>query len=56
MGILIDGQVLSAPVIQAQVGEQALITGNFSEAEARELAAVIGGGMLPFPLALAEVR
>jgi preprotein translocase subunit SecD len=55
MGILIDGRVLSAPIIQAQVGEQALITGNFSEAEARELAAVIGGGMLPFPLTLSEV-
>jgi preprotein translocase subunit SecD len=56
MGILIDGRVLSAPYIQAQVGEEALITGNFSEAEARELAAVIGGGALPFALTVAEVR
>lgn len=56
MGILIDGRVLSAPTIQAQVGEEALISGNFSEAEARELAAVIGGGMLPFPLTVSEVR
>jgi preprotein translocase subunit SecD len=56
MGILIDGRVLSAPTIQMQVGEEALITGNFSEAEARELAAVIGGGALPFALTVAEVR
>lgn len=56
MGILIDGRVLSAPTIQAQVGEQALISGDFTEAEARELAAVIGGGTLPFPLTVSEVR
>jgi preprotein translocase subunit SecD len=56
MGILIDGRVLSAPTIQGQVGEQALISGNFSEAEARELAAVIGGGALPFALTVSEVR
>lgn len=56
MGILIDGRLLSAPIIQVQVGEEALITGNFSQAEARELAAVIGGGILPFPLTVSEVR
>ena len=56
LGILIDGRVLSAPTIQAQIGEEALISGNFTEAEARELAAVIGGGMLPFPLTVSEVR
>src|SRR5690606_38710628 len=56
MGILIDGRVLSAPTIQAQIGEQALISGNFTESEARELAAVIGGGILPFPLTVSEVR
>ena len=56
MGILIDGRVMSAPTIQMQLGEQAIISGNFSEAEARELAAVIGGGALPFPLTVSEVR
>jgi preprotein translocase subunit SecD len=56
LGILIDGRVLSAPTIQMQVGEQAVISGNFSEAEARELAAVIGGGMLPVALTVSEVQ
>lgn len=56
LGILIDGRLLSAPRIQAQVGDEAVIAGNFSEAEARQLAAVIGGGELPFALTFAEIR
>lgn len=56
LGILIDGKLLSAPTIQVQIGEQAQISGIFSEAEARELAAVIGGGTLPFALTVAELR
>lgn len=56
LGILIDGRLLSAPRIQAQVGDEAVITGNFSEVEARQLAAVIGGGELPFALTVAEMR
>jgi len=56
LGILIDGSALSAPTIQAQVSEQAVISGNFSESEARELEAVVGGGTLPFPLTVSEVR
>jgi preprotein translocase subunit SecD len=56
LGILIDGRLLSAPTIPAQVGEEALISGAFTEVEARELAAVVGGGALPFPLTVSEVR
>lgn len=56
LGILIDARLLSAPRIQAQVGDEAVIAGNFSEAEARQLAALIGGGELPFALTFAEIR
>lgn len=56
LGILIDARLLAAPIIQVQVGEQALIAGNFTEAEVREMAAVVGGGVLPFDLSVSEVR
>ena len=42
LAIVLNGQLYSAPVIRSEISEgKAQITGNFSEAEARELAAKI---------------
>ena len=42
LAIVLNGQLYSAPVIRSEISEgRAQITGNFSEAEARELAAKI---------------
>lgn len=56
LGIAVDGRLLTAPVIQTAIGAEVVISGGMGEAEARELAAVVGGGALPFALTLAEVR
>ncbi len=56
MGIVLNGEVLSAPTIQAQFGAGAIITGNFSEDETRTLAAQLST-TLPVPLMiLSEVQ
>ncbi|MDZ4764502.1 MAG: hypothetical protein SGI73_08115 [Chloroflexota bacterium] len=39
LGIVLDGRVLSAPTIQTRIAAQAVISGNFTESEARALAA-----------------
>ena len=42
LAIVIDGQLITAPVIQAQItGGKGQITGNFTEQEAKDLAAKI---------------
>lgn len=38
MAIILDGEVLSAPTIQAELGSQFVITGSFTQEQARELA------------------
>ena len=46
--IVIDGKVLSAPVIQARIsGGSARITGRFTEEEAEDLATVLKTGAYP---------
>jgi preprotein translocase subunit SecD len=56
LGIVLDGVILSAPTIQAQVTESAVINGVFTEAEARQLAAQITSGALPVPLILESIE
>lgn len=47
MGILVDGSVLSAPAMQAnRFGGSGVISGEFSEKEARDLATVLKGDWL----------
>ena len=48
--ILLDGQVISAPVLQSEVGTSGLITGNFSMNEAKHLVSDLNAGALPVPL------
>lgn len=55
--IVLDGKVLSAPVIQQPITAGAgQISGNFSVAEASDLAALLRAGALPAPLTVIEER
>ncbi|MEV3904231.1 hypothetical protein AB0K11_18060 [Mycobacterium sp. NPDC050551] len=49
----LDTAVLSAPeIMEAMPGGRTQIAGNFTEDDARDLAAALQGGALPFPLTL----
>jgi protein-export membrane protein SecD len=50
MAIVLDGVVLSAPVIQARISDSGVITGDFTRDEADVLAAQLRYGALPVPL------
>ena len=45
--IVLDGKVVSAPVIQAQIFSNGQISGRFSIAETDELALLLRAGALP---------
>jgi preprotein translocase subunit SecD len=50
LAIVLDGEVLSAPTIQAQLPTGGTITGNFNEESAKQLALQLRSGALPIPL------
>jgi protein-export membrane protein SecD len=50
MAIVLDGVVLSAPIIQAELTGSGVITGSFTEEEAKQLALQLRSGALPIPL------
>jgi len=50
MAIVLDGVVISAPTIQAELSESGIITGAFTETEATTLALQLRSGALPIPL------
>ncbi len=53
VGIFIDGQLLSAPMVQSEIpGGQAVITGAGNLEEARALARNLQAGALPVPITL----
>jgi preprotein translocase subunit SecD len=55
--MVLDGQVLSAPVIREAIpGGSAQISGNFTVATANDLAVLLEGGALPAPLNILEER
>ncbi|WP_105973857.1 protein translocase subunit SecD [Streptomyces geranii] len=63
VAIVLDGKVLSAPGVGAEVacgvgisGGATQITGGFDREEARELAALVKGGALPVPVQVVEQR
>ncbi len=56
MAIVLDGVVLSAPVINAAIRDQGVITGQFTEEEANSLAIQMRYGALPVPLKVVDVR
>lgn len=57
LGIFLDGELLSAPVInEAIVGGTAIISGNFTLEEAKSLAENLSFGALPMPISLASTQ
>jgi preprotein translocase subunit SecD len=51
IAVVLDGVVLTAPVLYAsEFGGQMLIVGDFTESEARSLAAILRSGSLPYPI------
>ncbi len=56
MAIVLDGEVLSAPTIQAELSSGGVITGQFTEDEANTLALQLRSGALPIPLRIESTQ
>ncbi len=56
MAIVLDGQVLSAPTINAAISDNGVITGQFTQQEAESLAIQMRYGALPVPLKVVDIR
>jgi preprotein translocase subunit SecD len=57
LGIFLDGELLSAPVINEPIGGgRATISGNFTAEEARDLARNLSFGALPVPIELQSTQ
>ncbi len=57
LAIVLDDRVVSAPVIRDRISQgRAQITGNFSTAEANDLAIILRAGALPAPVNVIEER
>lgn len=58
IAIALDGEVISAPVVQQSVftGGNVQISGNFTEAEARDLAKILEFGAVPVKFSVATVQ
>jgi SecD/SecF fusion protein len=57
MAIVLDGQILSAPVINEPIlGGSGVITGRFTPTEANDLSTMLKAGALPAPLVVIEER
>lgn len=57
IAIVLDGQVVSAPVVQERIsGGQAQISGRFSPQDAQRLAIMLRAGALPVPVEILENR
>jgi len=55
LAIVLDGVILSVPTVQGRIDGQGVISGNFTESEARTLAAQLSAAPLPAPLTLQSV-
>jgi preprotein translocase subunit SecD len=56
LAAIIDGDVITAPVIQSRIGRNGQITGGFTVSEAAALAVALRSGALPIPLVIEEER
>ena len=50
LGIILDGELLSAPVIQGAISTNGQISGSFSEDEVKSLVGILNAGSLPAAL------
>lgn len=55
LAIVLDGRVLSAPVIQAAIQDNGVINGSFTRDEAESLAVQMRYGALPVPLKVVDI-
>lgn len=56
LAIVLNGRVVSAPVIHSRIGDQGMIEGNFTQEEVEDLVLVLRTGSLPVSIALAEEK
>ena len=56
LAAIIDGEVVTAPVIQSRIGRSGIIEGDFSQQEVADLAVKLRSGALPIPLDIEEER
>ena len=57
LAIFLDGAPISTPVIQTEIaGGEAIITGNFTPDEARQLVGRLNSGALPVPISLLSTQ
>ncbi|OGK13382.1 protein-export membrane protein SecD [Candidatus Roizmanbacteria bacterium RIFCSPHIGHO2_01_FULL_38_15] len=57
VGIFLDQFIVSAPVVEREItGGQAVITGQFTLDDAKQMAIAINSGALPIPIKLVEQR
>ena len=52
LAIILDDELISSPVLKSKISDHGQITGNFTAAEAKRLAADLNAGALPAPLKL----
>lgn len=56
LAIILDGNVVSAPRVNAVIGKRGVIEGNFSTEEANTLAVILTSGSLKIPITIEEER
>ena len=56
LGIILDGELRSAPAIWGTVSERVHITGNFTHEEVQDLANLLNAGALPTAIRKVEQR
>lgn len=53
LAIVLDGKIISAPVVKAAIRGRGIIEGSFSVSEAQNLSVLLNAGSLPIPLDVA---
>jgi preprotein translocase subunit SecD len=56
LAIVLDGRVVSAPVIEGKISDEGRIAGNFTQQEAQDLSLTLRSGALPASLTYLEER
>lgn len=56
LAIVLDGMIMSAPVINDRITYEGTITGDFTSEEAKDLALVLRSGSLPVPVDVEQER
>lgn len=56
VAIVLDDEIISAPLVQEEIEQDAIIQGNFTLDEARRLSLLLNSGALPTPIELVEQR